>query len=74
MCELWCMQTLSQFLATAGMTQREFATRVATAPSHINEIISGAKRPGLDLAFAIERATGGAVPATSWVASREDQP
>ncbi|WP_158589823.1 hypothetical protein [Gemmobacter lutimaris] len=34
----------------------------------MSELVKGDKTPGLELAVKIEDATGGAVPARSWVA------
>lgn len=58
---------LAAYIAQSGVTQRAIARAVAASPSYINELCKGLKSPGLDLAFAIERATDGAVPASSWV-------
>jgi len=63
------MSKIAAYLSEHGITQREFAASVCASPSYLSEIISGAKRPGMDLAFAIERATNGAVPMSSWVSA-----
>jgi transcriptional regulator with XRE-family HTH domain len=68
------MSDLQKYLDDNSITQREFAARVSSSPSYINEIVAGSKTPGLKLAFAIERATGGAVPASSWIPADEPAP
>ncbi|WYK04454.1 helix-turn-helix transcriptional regulator [Cereibacter sphaeroides f. sp. denitrificans] len=61
------MAKLSQFLTDHSITQRDFAARIGTSASYLSEIVSGRKTPGLELAFTIERVTGGNVPASSWL-------
>ena len=60
------MEKLREYLCNAGVTQRAFAETVGLSRSHLNEIISGRKRPSLDLAFAIARATSGTVSVEAW--------
>jgi DNA-binding transcriptional regulator YdaS (Cro superfamily) len=43
------------------------AAAVGVSRGYFSELVGGTKRPSLELAVAIERATGGAVLATSWV-------
>jgi transcriptional regulator with XRE-family HTH domain len=74
MCEHDAMTQLSSYIKGAGMTQRAFAAAVNIAPGHLSEIITGKKRPGLALAFAIERQTLGQVPASSWVPVSQCKP
>ena len=57
--------TLADYLRGSGTTQRDFAARLGLSPSYVCEIAGGRKTPGLRLAVRIERATGGAVSATS---------
>ena len=66
MCKLKRMQTLSTYLRDHGKTQREIARAVGASPSYINELCKELKTPSLKMAFAIERATDGAVLAASW--------
>lgn len=66
------MEKLRAYLCSAGVTQRSFADAVGLSRSHLNEIISGRKRPSLDLAFAIARATSGAVTVDAWEPSTDD--
>lgn len=55
------MMTLSEYLATSGTTQRQLAVAAKVSPSFLNEIVKGAKTPGLQVALRIHSATGGAV-------------
>jgi DNA-binding transcriptional regulator YdaS (Cro superfamily) len=57
--------TLADYLRGSGATQGDFAARLDLSPSDVCEIAGGPKTPGLRLAVRIERATGGAVSATS---------
>jgi len=66
MCQLLHMSIFAQYLTQSGTTQRAIAKAVSASPSYINELVKGTKSPSLKLAFAIERATQGAVPAASW--------
>ncbi|WP_422932361.1 helix-turn-helix domain-containing protein [Sphingobium cupriresistens] len=78
--EIWELRKLSYCVILSGMlkpyldaqnqTQAEFAERVQTTPATISRLIGGTLRPGLDLALAIEEATGGQVPASTWRSSR----
>ncbi|AYO80455.1 helix-turn-helix domain-containing protein [Sphingobium yanoikuyae] len=63
---------LKSYLEAENQTQAEFAERVRTTPATISRLISGTLRPGLDLALAIDEATGGRVPASTWRSSRLD--
>ncbi|MCK9544916.1 MAG: helix-turn-helix transcriptional regulator [Novosphingobium sp.] len=65
------MMTLSEYLAAEGIPQEKFAERIRVRQATVSRLASNAMRPSLELAAAIERETGGAVPATSWVASRK---
>lgn len=67
------MAMLSMYLAETGTTQREFAVRLRTSASYVNELARGLKTPSLELAFAIERETSGAVPAVSWLAQQPQE-
>lgn len=66
LCELRFMQQLRTYLSANSETQKAFAKRVSVSPSHLSEIISGRKRPSLDIALAISRETGGEIPAEAW--------
>ncbi|WP_299945299.1 helix-turn-helix transcriptional regulator [uncultured Ruegeria sp.] len=58
---------LANHLAAENISQRDFAVLVESHQSIISRIINGRLRPSLEMAFAIERATNGAVPASHWV-------
>ena len=67
MCIVVFMSTLASFLEANGKSQRKFAAEIDVDPSIVSRLCKAQMRPSLDLAFAIERVTGGAVPASSWV-------
>jgi transcriptional regulator with XRE-family HTH domain len=58
---------LSKYLAEKDMTQAELCRLSGLPPPQVSEYVNGNRRPGLDAAFAIERATDGAVPASYWL-------
>ncbi len=62
------MTALQEYLAASAITQGEFAERVGVKQATISRLCNGAIGPSLELAARIERATGGAVTAISWVA------
>lgn len=66
-CNLSRMMTLATYLASTGTKQAELAERLGIKPAHMSLIVSGDRRPSLDIAVGIERETGGKVPAASWV-------
>lgn len=59
-------QALAAYLAKRKISPQTFAASVGAHRSQIYRALNGDRRPGLDLASAIEKATGGAVPATAW--------
>ncbi|WP_434612117.1 helix-turn-helix transcriptional regulator [Tabrizicola sp. M-4] len=61
------MTHLGTHISETGKSQAALAKDLGISRSHMSELVSGAKKPSLELAFAIERATGGAVPASAWV-------
>lgn len=65
------MLKLVQYLAAQKITQRAFASVIGADPSIVSRLVRGQTKPGLELAVRIERETGGAVPASSWVAPQE---
>jgi DNA-binding XRE family transcriptional regulator len=61
---------LRSFLARKGMTKDAFAKKVGVSRPAISVLLSDERRePSLALAIAIERVTGGSVPARSWLQS-----
>ena len=58
---------LAEFITTRGETRRAWARRLDISESYLSDLLSGKKTPSLALAARIERETGGAVTAVSWV-------
>ena len=58
---------LKEHLAASGKRRSEWAQELRISEAFLSQIVNGKKRPSLDLAFRIERATDGAVPAGSWI-------
>lgn len=65
---------LSRWLEENGRTRFDLAIETRIDPSKISAFATGRKRPSLVNALKIERATGGAVPAESWVGEDETNP
>ena len=61
------MNKLALYLTEYRIRQVDFASRIGATQSTVSRLVSGTATPSLDLAVRIERATGGAVPATSWI-------
>ena len=61
------MKTITEHLAETNQTRRAFADEIGIHESVLSRFINGKAKPSLTTAVAIERATGGAVPASSWV-------
>lgn len=57
---------LVNWLDGSGMTRREFAEKLDVAETSLNRICRGERRPSLELAFAIEKLTKGAIAASYW--------
>ncbi len=58
--------TLGQWLHDNGVTQGEFARRIAGHQTQISRYVTGERRPSMRVRRAIEDATGGAVSVESW--------
>ena len=58
---------LKDWLSEAGMTASELARRCEYDRSNMDKILKGTNRPSLALAFRLEQATDGKVPASSWI-------
>lgn len=65
------MVSLKSYLDESKIPQGKFADAVGCTQSMISQLLTGRKKPGLDLAYAIERETAGQVPVTSWVNTNE---
>lgn len=57
----------SEFIRSSGQNRATWADRLGVSRSYLSDILNGNKTPSLDLAVRIERLTGGAVPASSWI-------
>ena len=67
------MTRLSDHLCAAELTQSQFAKRVGVDQATISKLCRGVLMPSLPLAVRIERATSGAVSASSWISDAESQ-
>lgn len=66
------MSNLQVYLTENGITQRAFADALGVDQSVVSRLSRKKMNPGLPLAVRIESATGGAVPAKSWVSETLD--
>jgi transcriptional regulator with XRE-family HTH domain len=70
---LWAMNKLDEYLTKIG---RGAAAKVArdagTSEGRISRLRKGLDEPSLRMAFAIENATGGDVPARSWLDTQKE--
>lgn len=57
---------LAAYLTEKKLTHEAFAARAGVPGPQVSLWLSGHRRPGLENAFRIQDATGGAVPASSW--------
>lgn len=62
---------LKDIVKSSGETQRVWASRLDVTEAYLSRLLSGTATPSLDLAVRIERATGGAVVPSSWLAVSE---
>lgn len=58
---------LAEYMQREGLSQAEFARRTGLSQPMVCLWLSGKRRPGLESALAIESATAGEVPASSWL-------
>lgn len=61
------MNKLHAYLVAKNLRQSDFAALVQSTQATISRLVGGNVLPGLALAARIERATCGAVTASSWV-------
>jgi DNA-binding XRE family transcriptional regulator len=59
---------LSKWIDGSGMTREQVAKSLGIPKPSLDRICRDERRPNLDLAFQIERVTGGNIPAKSWAA------
>lgn len=62
--------TLRKWRIAKGMSRRALAAELHTSVPSICDWENGKKNPSLRFALAIEKLTGGTVPAISWVTRR----
>lgn len=60
-------ERLALWLDRSKLNQRELAVLLGIHFTHVNQILSGRRTPGLASAVAIERITG--IPTGAWLAS-----
>lgn len=63
---------LREYRKARGIKQQDFAAQLGIHGGYLSNIEKGKETPGLRVAVKIERLTGGAVPAVSWVPEDED--
>lgn len=68
-CTLVGMSTLADWMRRNGVRDNEIAQVVGRDRSIVSRIRRGELVPTLSVAVAIERLTGGEVPANSWIKS-----
>lgn len=59
-------ELLNRFLDDRKLNHTQFAALAKLDRPIVSHYCAGTRKPGLDAAFAIERATGGLVPAKAW--------
>lgn len=64
------MSSLATYLADRKLTHAEFARLLGVQDSTVLRWAKGDRTPTVAWVFAIEKATGGAVPARAWVKRR----
>jgi transcriptional regulator with XRE-family HTH domain len=65
------MKQLATYLEATHIKRNAFAQSVGISAPYLTQILSRNKRPSLDLAFRIEKATNRLVPASCWVSHQE---
>lgn len=63
----------AEYITQCGEKRTVIAARLGISKSYLSDILNGNKTPSLDLAFRIERLTNGAVPASSWIATPDQE-
>lgn len=67
------MNALETYLSSNRIRQADFAARVGATQGTISRLVKRSALPSLELAARIERETGGAVLAVSWIAAPEQK-
>lgn len=60
---------LREWLTRSRMSQKDFAAKLDVTEPYLSQILSGLRRPKLEILMAIEAETG--VPVESWAATRD---
>lgn len=61
------MEKLKSYLEAFDGNQQALAAYLGISRPHVSLLLSGRKKPSLQLAGRIEKLTGGAVPMTAWI-------
>lgn len=59
---------LSTWMDSKGLTRDAVAARLKIQRTYLDKLCRAESRPSLELAFEIEKLTGGVVPASDWLA------
>ncbi|WP_431197557.1 helix-turn-helix transcriptional regulator [Shimia thalassica] len=59
------------YVCRSGVSRTDWAKRLEISKSYMSDLLNGKRIPSLEVAVRIERATGGAVPASSWINSED---
>jgi transcriptional regulator with XRE-family HTH domain len=62
-------QRLAKYVERSKQKQYEVAQDLRITESYLSQVLSGRRRPGLDIAVRIETLTG--IPVSAWAASRK---
>lgn len=65
------MNKLEKYLIHNCIKQRGFAKKLETTPGNLNLLVKGKSTPGINLAYRIEKLTGGLVTIYDWIADEE---
>lgn len=60
------MNRLARWLKDTGTSQETFAASIGAHQTQVSRYVTGVRRPSRRLRKAIEDATGGKVPVSSW--------
>jgi len=63
------MTRLQEYANAFEGNQRDLAATFGISQPYLSLLLAGKKRPSLELAFRIDRATSGSVPVGSWTAA-----
>ena len=57
---------LKDYLNTQKISQVAFAKQIGITPGYLSSLLSGRKKPSLEIAAHISRETDGSVPESAW--------